>query len=208
MIWWERRGSFPRFLFFQPGEFGLVRAMIRPIRQLNDPVLKALATLISPEAISGTEVQSLARDMFETLAQAGGVGLAAPQVGESVRLILAGSFPTEKNPDRPLFPMAVLVNPVIVAASEETEYGWEGCLSFLNLRVKVKRALAVTVDYLTLEGNPVRIEASGFLARVLQHEIDHLDGILTLDRAEGPGGIEEVVPKDDSPKSAAAVETT
>src|SRR4051794_17807432 len=88
-------------------------AMIRPILQLGDPILKARARPIEP----GELVEGLARDMAETLARAGGVGLAAPQVGESVRLILAGSFPTAANPDRPDVPIAPMVNPRVVAAS-------------------------------------------------------------------------------------------
>jgi len=105
-------------------------------------------------------------------------------------LILAGSFPTPRSPDRPLVPTAPLVNPRIVWASEETEPGWEGCLSFLQYRVRVVRHRAIHVEYLTLDGAPARVEAEGFYARVLQHEIDHLDGILTLDRAASPEDVE------------------
>jgi peptide deformylase len=157
--------------------------MIRSIVQLGDSVLKTPARAIEPADLGGAYVQYLAHDMAETLAKAGGVGLAAPQVGESVRLILAGSFPSAHAPDRPDVPIRTLVNPVIVSASGETESGWEGCLSFPHLRVRVSRHTSIAVEYLTLEGTPTRLEAEGFFARVLQHEIDHLDGILTLDRA-------------------------
>ncbi|MCA1685324.1 MAG: peptide deformylase, partial [Planctomycetia bacterium] len=114
----------------------------------------------------------------------------------SVRLILAGSFPSDANPDRPLVPTSPLVNPRVVAASADTEPGWEGCLSFLQYRVRVARHTSVTVEYLTPDGRPARVEASGFYARVLQHEIDHLDGILTLDRVTSP---DDVRPADGSP---------
>jgi peptide deformylase len=167
--------------------------MIRPIIQLGDPVLTARARALEPAEIASEELRSLARDMFETLEKAGGVGLAAPQVGVSVRLILAGSFPTDQAPDRPVVKIAVLVNPRIVWASDETEPGWEGCLSFLQYRVRVARAKAVRVAYQKLDGTPEELEAAGFHARVLQHEIDHLDGILTLDRAASP---EDLVPSD------------
>jgi peptide deformylase len=165
--------------------------LIRPIIQLGNPVLKARARVLDPSEFEGEDVRSLARDMVETLNDAGGVGLAAPQVGVSLRLILAGSFPTEQNPDRPLVPTSVLVNPTIVWASAETEPAWEGCLSFLQYRVRVTRARAVRVACLRLDGKPEELEASGFFARVLQHEIDHLDVILTLDRATGPEDVEK-----------------
>jgi peptide deformylase len=166
--------------------------MIRPIVQLGDPMLTTPARPIAPGAIAGETVRDLVRDMSETLARAGGVGLSAPQVGESVRLILAGSFPTAKNPDRPDVPVAVLINPRIVTASDATEPAWEGCLSFIQYRVRVVRAIAVAVEYVTLAGTPARIEASGFYARVLQHEIDHLDGILTLHRARSADDVRPV----------------
>jgi peptide deformylase len=166
--------------------------MIRPIIQLGHPLLKAPARVLDPSELAGEDVRSLARDLFETLDDAGGVGLAAPQVGASVRLIVAGSFPTERNPDRPFVPMSAMINPRIVRASAETEPGWEGCLSFLQYRVRVARARAVQIAYLRLDGTPDEIEASGFFARVLQHEIDHLDGILTLDRAAAPEDVERV----------------
>lgn len=166
--------------------------MIRPIVQLGNPVLKARAVAIEPSRLSEAGFSGLVRDMFETLSDAGGVGLAAPQVGESARLILAGSFPTERDPARPTVPTTALVNPAIVRASPETEPGWEGCLSFLQYRVRVVRSVSIRVAYLDLDGRSREVEANGFYARVLQHEIDHLDGILTLDRAGSPEDIEPV----------------
>jgi peptide deformylase len=166
--------------------------LIRPILQLGNPLLKTHARALDPSELTHEDVQALARDMVETLNEAGGVGLAAPQVGVSVRLILAGSFPTEANPDRPVVPTSVLVNPTIVWASAETDPGWEGCLSFLQYRVRVARARAVRVTCLRLDGTSEEIEASGFFARVLQHEIDHLNGILTLDRVAAPEDVEKL----------------
>ena len=173
--------------------------MIRPIVQLGAPILKALARPLEGSELADESTLSLLRDMFETLEHAGGVGLAAPQVGVSVRVILAGSFPTPLAPDRPLVPTSALINPRVVWASAATEPAWEGCLSFLQYRVRVVRPRSVRVDYLTPEGRETRIEASGFYARVLQHEIDHLDGILTLDRAASPEDVEPAdVPAADS----------
>ncbi len=164
--------------------------MIRPIVQLGAPVLRAVARPLDRLELAEAWALSLVRDMFATLEDAGGVGLAAPQVGASVRVILAGSFPTPRAPDRPLVPTAALINPRVAWASAATEPAWEGCLSFLQYRVRVVRPRAVRVEYLTPEGAETRIEASGFYARVLQHEIDHLDGILTLDRAASPEDVE------------------
>ncbi len=173
--------------------------MIRPIVQRGAPVLKALARPLAPVELAEEWVLTLVRDMFATLEDAGGVGLAAPQVGVSVRVILAGSFPTPRAPDRPLVPTAALINPRVVWASAATELAWEGCLSFLQYRVRVVRPRAVRVEYLTPAGTETRVEASGFYARVLQHEIDHLDGILTLDRAASPEDVEPAdVPAADS----------
>ncbi|AGA25712.1 peptide deformylase [Singulisphaera acidiphila] len=168
--------------------------MIRPIVQLGDPVLKAKARRLDAKEIANETTQTLVRDMLETLEDSGGVGLAAPQVGVSVALILAGSFPTEHSPDRPEVEVTALVNPRIVWSSVETESAWEGCLSFLDYRVQVVRPLAIQVEYDTLDGTAVRLEATGFFARVLQHEIDHLEGILTLDRAASPEDIERLEP--------------
>ena len=117
--------------------------MIRPIVQLGDPFLKQPAHNVEPGEPS---LPSLVEDMLATLTESGGVGLAAPQVGESFRLILAGSFPTEQNPDRPNVPTTVLINPRITYASEETDTAWGGCLSFRQYRVRVVRSLAVKVE--------------------------------------------------------------
>jgi peptide deformylase len=166
--------------------------MIRPIVQLGAEVLRAKARPLDPEELADGTVRSLAEDMAETLADAGGVGLAAPQVGASVRLILAQSFPTPRAPERPLVRLAVLINPSIVWTSEETETDWEGCLSFLRYRVRVPRHQSIRVAALGIDGAPIELSATGFFARVLQHEIDHLDGILTLDRARSPEDVEEM----------------
>jgi peptide deformylase len=168
--------------------------MVRAIAQLGNSILKVQARAIDPGALSGSEILNLAADMQDTLREAGGVGLAAPQVGASVRLILAGSFPTPRSPDRPTAPMMLMANPRIVWSSKETAADWEGCLSFLRYRVRVVRPVSIRVEFLRMDGTPSELEATGFYARVLQHEIDHLDGVLTLDRATAPDDIEELSP--------------
>lgn len=142
------------------------------IRLMGDPVLRAEAEAVQSV---GEELRALARDMFETMYEADGVGLAANQVGVLKRLIVVD--PREQD----VTPMA-LVNPRVVSTGDETDRAEEGCLSIPGLRDVVERASAVTVEALDLDGERVRVEAEGLLARVLLHEIDHLDGVLFLDR--------------------------
>lgn len=155
--------------------------MILPIAQLGQPVLRAPAGEVSTEEIRSPEFQQFLQDMQETLTSAGGVGLAAPQVSSSRRVFLAAVLPQE-DPDE-LPGVEVLINPRLTHASPEKSSGWEGCLSFPELLVLVPRHRAVRMTYLDAQGNECVIDLQGFSARVVQHELDHLDGILTLDRA-------------------------
>lgn len=148
---------------------------IRPIELLGSPVLRREASEI--DAFDDS-LQGLVRDMFETMYHAEGVGLAGPQVGISSRILVIDS----RNEDDPPAGRFALVNPRIVEASRATERGTEGCLSIPGVDELVERALVVVVEAQDPSGAPVRIEAEGFLARVLQHEIDHLDGVLFIDR--------------------------
>jgi len=147
-----------------------------PIRLYPDPVLKQEAAPIDQ---IGDDIRQLGRDMIDTMIHAPGSGLAAPQVGRSCRLIVVdGGGPGETgDKDKAI----VLVNPEIVSAEGEILFE-EACLSVLEYSAKVKRAAAVKVRGLNLEGRPVEIETNGRLAVVFQHEIDHLDGILFIDR--------------------------
>jgi peptide deformylase len=141
---------------------------------LGDSVLRREA-----EAVSSfdDELRDLVRDMFETMYHAEGIGLAAPQVGVSTRVIVL-DLRREDEDDEPM----ALVNPRLVWASEETAKQPEGCLSIPTLEEVVERPAQVRVEAVDPEGKPVTIEAGELLARALQHEIDHLDGILFLDR--------------------------
>jgi peptide deformylase len=121
------------------------------------------------------ELLRLIDDMFETMYEAEGVGLAAPQVGISRRVIVVDVHDEEVQP-------FALINPRVVEASPETEKGEEGCLSIPGLSALVERPAHVVVEGLDREGNTVRVEGGGLLGRCLQHEVDHLDGILFLDR--------------------------
>jgi peptide deformylase len=130
----------------------------------------------------GPDFQNLVDDMVETMHQAPGVGLAAPQVNESIRLIVVeyGDDENEETPPK----LYILANPEITRSSEDTLVGTEGCLSIPGVQGDVERLAAVTVKGLNRHGRPMTVKAKGWLARIFQHEIDHLDGILFVDRAE------------------------
>jgi peptide deformylase len=130
----------------------------------------------------GPDLQSLVNDMIETMRQAPGVGLAAPQVGESFRLIVV-EYGDEENDEVPP-KLYVMVNPEITRASQETVLGTEGCLSVPGIQGDVERLEAITVKGLNRHAHPMTVKAKGWLARIFQHEIDHLDGVLFVDRAE------------------------
>lgn len=127
-------------------------------------------------------IRRLARDMFETMYHAEGVGLAAPQVGVSRRLFVVDVPERPEGRDEPVRHVHALVNPVIVESSAETARETEGCLSIPGIEESVTRPAQVVVEAQALDGSPVRIDAHGMLARVLQHEADHLDGVLFIDR--------------------------
>ena len=142
------------------------------IRILGDPVLRQKA---APVAAITEATRQLIRDMFETMYGEEGVGLAAPQVGVSDRVIIVDPHDDEVAP-------FALINPEITEASSDTEKGEEGCLSIPGLRDLVERSVSVRVRGLSPEGEQREFGAEGLVARILQHEIDHLDGILFFDR--------------------------
>jgi len=152
---------------------------LREIVTLPDPILRRKARIITR---FDAELQSLIEDMIETMRVAPGVGLAAPQVGVSDRLIVVEYLDDDEPEDAPK-KLFVVVNPEIKETSAETEMGIEGCLSIPGLHGEVERALAVTVKGQTRRGQPFKIKAKGWLARIFQHEIDHLNGVVFTDRA-------------------------
>ena len=145
---------------------------IRPIRELGDPVLRTPA---DPVRGFDRDLAALVRDLEETVDHPGRAGLAAPQIGVGLR---AFSY----NVDGVI---GHVVNPVVVELSDETQDDDEGCLSVPGLYAPTVRALHAVVEGVDAEGRPVRVEGSGLLARCLQHEVDHLDGKLFLDRLAG-----------------------
>jgi len=155
--------------------------MILKIAQLGQAVLRQKAADIPAEEIATPEFQRLLQDMQETLRSQKGAGLAGPQVFTSKRVFLAGVLPSS-TADGPRG-VEVFINPRFTAASAETDWSWEGCLSFPELLVLVQRHQAVRIEYLNAQGEERSLELAEFPARVVQHETDHLDGILTIDRA-------------------------
>ncbi len=150
------------------------------------PILRRKARKVTDY---GTDLQNLIDGMVETMRAAPGVGLAAPQVDVPWRVIVV-EFGDEQDEEVPQKLYSV-VNPEIVRFSEETEIGTEGCLSIPGFVGDVERPVSVTIKGLNRHGKPIRIKAQGWLARIFQHEIDHLEGVLFIDRAEKVWRVEE-----------------
>ena len=150
---------------------------------MGHPVLRVVAEAVADP--TAPEIAALVDDMLATLDDIGGLGLAAPQVHLPRRVVIfhlpAARLDTEDEGERPI-DMTVLVNPVIEPLGTELEYGWEGCLSVPGLRGLVARHSQIRYSGLTLDGTVVEREADGLHARILQHEIDHLDGVLYPER--------------------------
>lgn len=130
------------------------------------------------------DIQTLIQNMHTTMLAANGVGIAAPQVFQSLRIIIVASRPNPRYPNAPLMEPMAMINPEIIWQSQQTCWGEEGCLSVQDTRAQVARAEHLKVRYLNPQGTTIEAEYSGFVARIIQHEVDHLDGILFVERAE------------------------
>ena len=160
---------------------------VREIRTVGDPVLRTRAREVSEEELRSPELQQLIDDMIETKRAAEGAGLAANQVGELVRVAVVEVEPgNPRYPYKPPIPLTVIVNPVIEPVEDETVEINEGCLSVPDLRGNVRRFVTVRVSYLDRDGQPQEEIRRGLTAGTFQHELDHLDGILFLDRVKDP----------------------
>jgi peptide deformylase len=158
---------------------------ILKVARMGHPVLRTPARALTSTDVKSPRIQQLIDDMFETMTEYQGVGLAAPQVHEGVRLFVAGFAPdadAEEEDEDQRVPLMALINPVITPVGSETDEDWEGCLSIPDIRGKVTRARKIVVRALDRRAKGVELRASGFTARVIQHETDHLDGVLFLDR--------------------------
>ncbi len=157
-------------------------AEILQIVQLGDPVLRSSAQLVND--IQDERIQKLIDDLIATVVQANGVGIAAPQVAESSRLFIVASRPNPRYPNAPVMEPTAILNPRIVAHSTEVVKGWEGCLSIPGIRGWVPRYQGIEIEYTDRDGKLQKQELTDFVARIFQHEYDHLDGIVFLDRLE------------------------
>lgn len=158
--------------------------VLRQIAQLGHPVLRTPAA--SVELPASSFVRSLIGDMIATLREANGVGIAAPQVYESLALFIVASRPSPRYPDAPVMEPLAVINPVIVERSAEQTKGWEGCLSIPGIRGEVPRHERISVRFQTIDGEQVERELTGFVSRIFQHEYDHLNGLFFLDRIDSP----------------------
>lgn len=148
----------------------------RPVLHMGHPLLLQKAQPV--EAFDTPQLHGLIEDMQDTMRAMSGAGIAAPQIGESLQVVIFGVAATPRYPDAPAVPFTVLINPVIEPLSDEMEDGWEGCLSVPGMRGVVPRHTRVHYHGYDQFGNPIDRHVDGFHARVVQHECDHLAGIL------------------------------
>ncbi|MEQ1622301.1 MAG: peptide deformylase [Methylococcales bacterium] len=156
--------------------------MVHDIAQLGAGVLRQTASPVND--VNTGEIRQLIEDMHNTLATSQGVGLAAPQIGVSKQVIIVASRPTQRYPNAPLMAPTVMINPSFTQRSEEKDKDWEGCLSIPGIRALVPRYSRIAIHYLDEQGLPIALNLDGFIARVFQHEYDHLLGKVYLDRVE------------------------
>lgn len=157
---------------------------IRPILRLGDPRLQQLADEVSE--FNTPQLDALIEDMFETMAAEDGAGLAAPQIAINQRIAIFGFDNNPRYPDSNAVPKTILINPIITPLSDEKEAGWEGCLSVPGMRGVVSRYKKIRYTGFDSAGATIDVEAEGFHARVVQHECDHLDGIIYTQRLSDP----------------------
>ena len=150
--------------------------MICEVLRMGDPRLLRVARPV--EKFDTPELELLIADMLDTMRHLHGIGLAAPQIGVPLRAVIFGSKANPRYPDAPEVPFTVLINPVLVPLGSEEEEGWEGCLSVPGMRGWVPRWRRIRYSGLDENGKAFQREVDGFHARVVQHEVDHLDGIL------------------------------
>ena len=155
---------------------------IREIAQLGADILRQKAETIS--YINSADNLALIKALRDTLASTQGVGIAAPQISISKRIIIVASRPSARYPNAPLMEPTVMINPNFTALSDITEKDWEGCLSIPGIRALVPRYTNIEITYTDLNDQQITAHLTGFVARIFQHEFDHLQGIVYLDRVE------------------------
>jgi peptide deformylase len=153
-----------------------------PRTYFGNPILRMKAKRVASQKIGTPAFEHLIQAMFFTMRRVGGVGLAAPQIGKSIQLAVIEIEPTSLRPRIGAMGPTVIINPVIVSHSKKRVYDWEGCLSFTDARGLVPRYAEIVVTYLDRAGEKRKVRLKGFQARVFQHEIDHLNGAVYVDR--------------------------
>jgi len=157
---------------------------IRPVLRLGDPRLLKIASEVSE--FNTPDLDALVEDMFDTMAAENGAGLAAPQIGVGLRVVIFGFDSNPRYPEKAAVPKTILINPTITRLSEEQEDDWEGCLSVPGMRGLVSRYTHIRYTGFDATGTAIDVTAEGFHARVVQHECDHLDGIIYTHRLSDP----------------------
>lgn len=152
--------------------------------QFGNPILRAKAKKVSLKFLSKSKFKKLVRQMIYTMRQTGGIGLAAPQIGIPLSLAVMETRSTPTRPKLKRKGPIVVVNSRIVKYSKEKITDWEGCLSFIGVRGSVPRSKVITVEYYNEKGEKIIEKATGLWARIFQHEIDHLNGVVYIDRVE------------------------
>jgi peptide deformylase len=156
--------------------YQVIRMAIRPVLKMGDPLLLKVAEPVV--AFDTPELHGLIEDMLDTMKAHSGAGIAAPQIGVSQQLVIFGGFKSPRYPDAEEIPFTVLINPTLTPMSEDQEDGWEGCLSVPGMRGMVPRYANLHYRGVNQYGKEIDRTVSGFHARVVQHEVDHLLGIL------------------------------
>ena len=156
--------------------------MILKVSHLGHPVLRLKSRPVAENQITSPSVQSLIQDMIQTMHEYDGVGIAAPQVHLSLQIAVIEAAGNPRYPKAPKIPLTILINPRIRPTSKERIFDWEGCLSVDGFRGRVPRWQSLEVNAFNEKGTPVHFRARGFFARVVQHEWDHLQGTVYLDR--------------------------
>lgn len=156
--------------------------MIRPICRMGNPILRKKTAQVPKDFLKTDEFAQLIQDMKDSMKHYGGIGIAAPQIGIDKQIAIIELVGFNRYGENVNLPLTIFINPKIEYLTTDEQGFWEGCLSVPGLRGFVERPRKIRVSYLSIEGDTKTIEAEGFLATVLQHELDHLEGVLYVDR--------------------------
>lgn len=157
---------------------------LRDVVKMGNPLLRKRSVEVSADELQDDKLQQLIDDMIDTMRDSNGAGIAAPQIGALTRVFIMEMMDNPRYPNKPTFPLTIALNPKIIIISEDKIQSWEGCLSIPGIRGRLPRYATVQLDAWDRDGQPYSKVLTGFEAVVAQHELDHLDGILLIDRME------------------------